>query len=84
MSLAPKSGSPEASTCSREWHGRTVQIKKNAVILHHPNVAEMCREKVMGRHDASVGLYKGFVEHLRIDLFYRQALKTEHAKGVRH
>ena len=61
-----------------------VQIKKNAVILHHPNVAEICRDKGMGRHDASVGLYKGFVEHLRIDRFYRQALKTEHAKGVRH
>ena len=61
-----------------------VQIKKYAVIFHHPNVAEMCREKVVGRHDASVGLYKDFVEHLRMDRFYRQALKTEHAKGVRH
>ena len=40
-----------------------VQIKKNAFILHHPNVAEMCREKVMSRYGASVGLYEDFVEH---------------------
>ena len=38
-----------------------LHIKKNAVILHHPNVAEMCRQKVMGRHDVSVGLYKDFI-----------------------
>jgi len=61
-----------------------VQIKKNAVILHHSNVVAMCRDKVKSRHDASVGLYKDFVEDLRIGRFYRQTLKTERAKGVRH
>ena len=38
----------------------------------------------MGRYGASVQLYKDFVERLRIDRFYRQTLKSEHAKGVSH